>query len=99
MQVEIAFTHEDGKLIKGHGRRAPIRGSLGTWIRYGNSGHYAVAELRGNNPVQPPLAELRDVKLYAIGNDGFHLRGLECVKRDGVECYVLQGWLVNVKAR
>lgn len=46
--------------------------------------------------MEPPLAELREVSLYCIGGEGFHLRGLERVMRDGVECYVLQGWLVTI---
>lgn len=97
MKVEIEFTHQNGRLIKGPGRRPPLRGNLGMFVRFGKSGSYSVAELRSAVPVQPALAELRDAHLYCIGGDGFQLRGLECVMRDGVEHFVLQGWLVTVR--
>lgn len=96
MQVTVEFTHIRGqKSPRGRGL-APLSGPLTTYVRSGTSGVHLVAQIRHIDPVKPPLAELHDVRLYAIAPAGMHLRGLELVRLDGADTYMLQGWLVSI---
>ena len=96
MHVTVEFTHVRGqKAQRGRGM-PPLSGPLTTFVRSGASGLHLVAQIRHADPVKPALAELHDVKLYAIAPAGMHLRGLELLTVDGVDTYVLQGWLVRI---
>ncbi len=97
MQVTVEFTHIRGQKVQRGGGLPPLTGPITTFVRPGPSGVHLVAQIRHTDPVKPPLAELHDVRLYAIAPSGMHLRGLELLKVDGVDTYVLQGWLVSIE--
>ena len=96
MQVTVEFTHRRGQKVQRGKGLPPLSGPLATFVRPASSGVHLVAQILQVDPVKPPLAELHDVRLYAIAPAGMHLRGLELLKVDGVDTYVLQGWLVSI---
>ena len=95
MHVHVEFTHHRGQLATGRGvsRRQPLQGELTTHLRTTRSGVNMVVQLRGENVMHAPLAELHEARIYCIGVTAMHLRGVECIGDDGT--YALQGWLVT----
>lgn len=92
VKVFIEFTHENGRRRARGGLTEPLRGELRTHEMRTKTGSYMVATLLPENVTAPALAELYEVRLFLIGPQGMHLRGLE---RQADGRFVLQGWLVT----